>query len=231
MKEDRLTYRSYLQLDGILSAQQPTSPVSDRSTWRAERFFIVCHQTSELWVSQVLLDLEDAGHLAAEGNWIGVRAAVTRAASVIGMLSYNLVQLNHLTVEDFLRFRGALEGASGAESEQLRMLLRGRRLPAVRRLHSALTPTLTALGADAPHPPGTCGHVECAVAGVLDDCLCGIATWRMVHVAIARHFIGDRRGTGGTSGVDHLLHKIAADHRSPTGGPYHRSRRAEVTAE
>jgi len=150
---------------------------------------------------------------------------------MIVMLSRNLIQLTHLPVEDFLRFRDALEGASGAESEQLRMLLRGRRLPAVRRLQAHLAQALPAVGGDAPHPPDTCEHAECAVAYALDDCLDGIATWRVLHAEIARHFIGDRRGTGGTSGVDYLLQKIAADDGALSDNLYTWSRRAEVTAD
>jgi tryptophan 2,3-dioxygenase len=231
MTEAPLSYRSYLRLDQILDAQRPCSSTSDRTTWGAERFFIVCHQTSELWVSQVLLDLEDAGRLAAEGNWPDTARSLARAASMIVMLGRNLMQFTHLPVEDFHRFRNELEGASGAESEQFDTLLSGRRMPAVLRIQTHLARALPGVGADAPHPADTCEHAECAAAHGLDDCLDGITAWRVLHASIARHFIGGSRGTGGTTGVDYLLKNIAADGGVLGEKLYRWSQRAGVTVD
>jgi tryptophan 2,3-dioxygenase len=231
MKETPLNYRSYLRLDQILDAQRPCSLASDRTAWGAERFFIICHQTSELWLSQILLDLEDAGRLAAEGDWPGTATSVARAGSMIVMLGRNLIQLTQLPVEDFQRFREELDGASGAESEQFGMLLSGRQMPAVRGLQAHLARALPGVGDDAPHPRGICEHAECAVVYGLDDCLDGITAWRLMHAVIARHFIGGRRGTGGTSGVDYLLRNIAADGGALGDKLFRGSRRATGTVD
>ena len=47
-----MTYADYLKLDQLLSAQQPLSDLHD------EMLFIVIHQTKELWMKQMLHELE-----------------------------------------------------------------------------------------------------------------------------------------------------------------------------
>jgi len=49
-----MTYGDYLQLDAILSAQKPLSP--DPNEW----LFIIQHQTSELWMKLMLIELRGA---------------------------------------------------------------------------------------------------------------------------------------------------------------------------
>ena len=44
--KDRLSYGGYLQLDTLLSAQQPVSAAGNHD----ELLFIIQHQTSELWM-------------------------------------------------------------------------------------------------------------------------------------------------------------------------------------
>jgi tryptophan 2,3-dioxygenase len=56
-----MSYGDYLQLDAILSAQQPLSPDHN------EMLFIVQHQTSELWMKLMLHELRAAiGHIARD---------------------------------------------------------------------------------------------------------------------------------------------------------------------
>ncbi|RJL27206.1 tryptophan 2,3-dioxygenase family protein [Bailinhaonella thermotolerans] len=205
------SYRSYLALERILAAQRPVTPREDPGIWAAERFFIVCHQASELWASQILVDLEEAGRLAGFGDWEAASAVVLRAAATAGLLSRTLAHLGRLPAESFLAFRGALEGASGAESEQFRGLLRGRRHGPVRRLRAGLRAALPAAGEGAPHRPPDCGHAVCACDAALEAYLGAITAWRGLHAKVAYRFIGDRPGTGGTEGVGHLLRRIVAD--------------------
>jgi tryptophan 2,3-dioxygenase len=54
-----MSYGDYLQLDSILSAQQPLSPNHN------EMLFIVQHQTSELWMKLLLHELSAAMHHVA----------------------------------------------------------------------------------------------------------------------------------------------------------------------
>jgi tryptophan 2,3-dioxygenase len=53
-------YRDYLHLDTLLCLQQPRVPPGDTRSWAAEHLFIVVHQTCELWLAQILLDLDHA---------------------------------------------------------------------------------------------------------------------------------------------------------------------------
>ena len=49
-----IRYGDYLQLDAVLSAQQPRS--NDPNEW----LFIIQHQTSELWMKLALIELRGA---------------------------------------------------------------------------------------------------------------------------------------------------------------------------
>lgn len=193
------SYGSYLKLGELLAAPEPTTPREHTEVWLSERFFIVCHQTSELWVSQVLADLGHAGELAERGEFAAASEVVLRARSIVELLCRHLVQLTHLDKEHFLTFRPALDGASGAESEQFNELLRGRENDRVRRLEAA-----AALAADDQAAPAT----E-AVQAFLD----AVSAWRWLHVRVARQFNGRNRGTGGTTGVDYLLDRISKERR------------------
>jgi tryptophan 2,3-dioxygenase len=201
------SYASYIELDGLLSLQHPATARSERRIWSAERFFIICHQTSELWASQILLDLADATASAESGDWAALRVSLARAGSLTSLLEHNLTEFLYLPVRDFLRFRDALEGTSGAESVQFTDLLAGPRHPAVRATADAISAALPTAGPGAPHAQGTCTHELCAAAVALDSLLAGIRTWRRLHAQVAAHFIGDLPGTGGTSGVRYLLRR------------------------
>jgi tryptophan 2,3-dioxygenase len=185
------SYSAYLQLPILLGATRPISSPDEPAGWAAERFFMICHQTSELWVSQVLVDLGEAARLAEQGDWTGTQAALRRATSVLELLTSGLRRLCHLPVERFLRFRPALDGVSASESEQFAALLSGRRHHDIHRIEARL--------AGAP-----------AVARALEDYLEALTVWRGLHAEVARHFIGTRRGTGGSSGVEHLLGRLTA---------------------
>ena len=52
-----LSYGSYLKLDNLLSAQVPLTDAHD------EMLFIIQHQTSELWMSLAIKELEHASAL------------------------------------------------------------------------------------------------------------------------------------------------------------------------
>ncbi len=203
-----LSYASYLLLDRLLSLQQPLTPRANPGIRTAERFFIVSHQVSELLASQVFADLAEAARSAQRGEWAGARVCLTRAAASVLLLQRTLVDFLHLPVEDFLAFRGALDGASGAQSRQFADLLRGARHPLVRAVTAELCDALPRVAPSGPHRPGECAHEECAAAGALDALVAGVSTWRRLHAEIAQHFIGALPGTGGTTGVEYLLRRI-----------------------
>ncbi|EED6225568.1 tryptophan 2,3-dioxygenase, partial [Salmonella enterica subsp. enterica serovar Haifa] len=57
----RMTYGSYLALDQLLTAQHPVSDPEHHD----EMLFIIQHQTTELWLKQLLHELSSARSLLA----------------------------------------------------------------------------------------------------------------------------------------------------------------------
>jgi tryptophan 2,3-dioxygenase len=205
MSADGISYTSYLQIPSILSVQRPLTPRADEDTWAAERFFIVCHQTSELWLSQVFVDMQQAASRAELGDWQGVRVPLERAISMVQLLTAHLAQLTYLPRDCFMRFRIALNGASGADSKQFQELLFGPYHPQLSRIKTSLAQANPA----APHSPGACDHARCAAAAMLKALIAGIVAWREMHAKVTGYLIGDLPGTGGTEGVAYLLKRIA----------------------
>ena len=58
MNEPDLYYSSYLQLEKILSGQQPVSFKEGNYAAHDEMLFIIIHQSYELWFKQVLFELD-----------------------------------------------------------------------------------------------------------------------------------------------------------------------------
>jgi tryptophan 2,3-dioxygenase len=67
-----ITYADYLKLDQLLSAQQPLSSLHD------EMLFIVIHQTKELWMKQMLHEIELAIGLLSENSFAPAYKALAR---------------------------------------------------------------------------------------------------------------------------------------------------------
>ena len=63
---EKATYGTYLGLPELLSLGQPVTPEHNSRMRAAEQFFIVAHQASELWLGQVLLDVNQAILLLTE---------------------------------------------------------------------------------------------------------------------------------------------------------------------
>lgn len=212
------SYSAYLRLDSLLSLQHPLTPAADARTRTAENFFIVCHQASELCASQIFLDLECAAEAARAGDWGTARVCVTRAVALVSLARSHLTTLLYLPVPDFHRFRDGLMGVSGAESEQFTALLVVSRHPAIRSIERSLAAVLPSVAPQGAHPEGACRHDACVTARALDSLIAEAATWRRRHARIARHFIGNMPGTGGTSGVSYLLREDRAGAADGTAG-------------
>lgn len=201
---ERLSYSAYLHLHELLATTDPTTSPEDRATWTAERYFIVCHQTSELWLSQILADLRESARLSQEGAWSQVSRGLWRVCSVTELLVLQLGRLVYLGRGDFHRFRPALAGASGAESDQCLEVLHIEQQHDVRVIRASLAAALAAHGLDAPHRAGSCRDGYCQAAHAADNLAAVIRRWRRLHMLIARHFIGSMPGTGGSPGVAYL---------------------------
>ena len=67
-----MTYADYLKLDQLLTAQQPLSDLHD------EMLFIVIHQTKELWMKQMLHELQLAIALVQDDRLAEAYKAMAR---------------------------------------------------------------------------------------------------------------------------------------------------------
>ena len=104
---DRMSYGEYLQLDSLLSAQQPLSSPPHHD----EMLFIVQHQTSELWLKLVLHELRAArSHLDA-GDLQQARKSVARVKHVLRTMTDQWSVLATLTPHEYVQFRGVLAQA------------------------------------------------------------------------------------------------------------------------
>jgi tryptophan 2,3-dioxygenase len=109
-----MTYADYLRLDQLLSAQQPLSDLHD------EMLFIVIHQTKELWMKQMLHELELAIRLVEENGYAPAYKALARVSRIQAVMTLSWDVLATMTPSDYTRFRDVLGPSSGFQSDQFR---------------------------------------------------------------------------------------------------------------
>src|SRR4051794_19980309 len=109
-----MTYADYLKLDQLLTAQQPRSDLHD------EMLFIVIHQTKELWMKQMLHELDLAIQLLGEERFAEAYKAMARISRIQAVMTLSWDVLSTLTPVDYLKFRNVLGTSSGFQSEQFR---------------------------------------------------------------------------------------------------------------
>ncbi|HVM22374.1 MAG TPA: tryptophan 2,3-dioxygenase family protein [Sphingomicrobium sp.] len=111
-----MTYADYLQLDQLLGAQKPLSDLHD------EMLFIVIHQTKELWMKQMLHELELAISLVRQDSFAPAYKALSRVSRIQSVMTLSWDVLATLTPVDYLKFRDVLGTSSGFQSAQFREL-------------------------------------------------------------------------------------------------------------
>jgi tryptophan 2,3-dioxygenase len=111
-----MTYADYLKLDQLLTAQQPLSDVHD------EMLFVVIHQTKELWMKQMLHELEFAIRLVESDSFAPAYKALSRVSRIQSVMTLSWDVLATLTPVDYLAFRDVLGTSSGFQSAQFREL-------------------------------------------------------------------------------------------------------------
>ncbi len=214
-----VTYSGYLRLGELLATVRPLTPAENQRVHTAEHFFIVTHQATELWLKQVLLDLDCAlGAASAPGRDLEqATSGVRRAAGVLRLLTEHVGVLRQLSPRDFADFRSGFGRASGADSEQFARLRRvlgaeggehpdGPRSPLSTELATAAAERATSLEEvyrTAPH-----SGVLYRLAEAMVELSQAYWTWQVTHVEVVGGAIGRARGTGGTSGVDHLIGRV-----------------------
>ena len=109
-----MTYADYLALDQLLSAQKPLSDLHD------EMLFIVIHQTKELWLKQMLHELELAIDLVGQDSFAPAYKAMARVGRIQAVMTLSWDVLSTLTPVDYKAFRDVLGTSSGFQSAQFR---------------------------------------------------------------------------------------------------------------
>lgn len=113
---ERLSYSSYLQLDKLLSAQQPlSSPVH-----HDEMLFIIQHQVAELWMKLVIHELQSAIEHLQQDELGSTQKILARVKQVQRQMFEQWGVLETLTPNEYLQFRHVLGPASGFQSLQYR---------------------------------------------------------------------------------------------------------------
>jgi tryptophan 2,3-dioxygenase len=212
---DVVTYGGYLGLSAILDAQHPLSPPSlGAQVQAAEHFFIVVHQAFELWFKQELLDLRCAADaLAPEIDDPELALDhLQRVAAIQRLLTQQMVLFDHLSPRSFLAFRPYLGSASGSESRQFREVERalGLRGSGGSPIYAAFVAMLTRTGLTLEtlyQNPSQAGALY-RLAELLVDISEGFWLLTAAHVRIAERTIGQKPGTGGTSGVAYLAQAL-----------------------
>ncbi len=111
-----MTYADYLMLDELLGAQRPLSDLHD------EMLFIVIHQTKELWLKQMLHELDLAIALVDEDRFAPAYKAMARISRIQAVMTMSWDVLSTLTPVDYSAFRHVLGTSSGFQSAQFREL-------------------------------------------------------------------------------------------------------------
>ena len=109
-----MTYGDYLALDSILTAQHPLSEQHD------EMLFIVIHQTKELWLKQILLELAISCALVRADSLIEVHKSLSRVSRIQAVMTLSWDVLATMTPSDYTSFRDVLGSSSGFQSAQFR---------------------------------------------------------------------------------------------------------------
>jgi tryptophan 2,3-dioxygenase len=218
----RLTYGSYLHVPDLLRLQAGLSEAHD------ELLFIVVHQAYELWFKVIIHELEATIERIHRDDLVSARHYLRRIKVIEDLLVEQVETLETMTPADFLAFRSELAPASGFQSVQFREIefLSGLKEPGYLKLdHSpedtlalkrrfnepsiwdAFTSLLRRRGisnlADIYRERDQHRDVfELAEALLEHDE--GFRVWRMRHVLMVERQIGDKPGTGGSTGVAYL---------------------------
>ena len=108
-------YSTYLRIDDLLALQQPLTPGA-----HDEMLFIVVHQVYELWFKLILHELDAVAAALDGGHVHRAVAPLRRAVGVEHLLIEQLLVLETMSPDGFMRFRDPLAPASGFQSTQFR---------------------------------------------------------------------------------------------------------------
>jgi tryptophan 2,3-dioxygenase len=110
------SYSQYLNLDKVLSAQNPQSNEHD------EMLFVIVHHVMELWMKQVLHELTAARGFIDANNLEPSLKMFSRIDRVLKQMTGVWDVLATMTPVDYLKFRDGLGKSSGFQSVQFRVI-------------------------------------------------------------------------------------------------------------
>jgi len=113
-----VTYGTYLQVDELLSLQQPRSAGPEHD----EMLFIVIHQVYELRFKELLHELDHVRRLLTGDETHRAQHTLKRILTILKVLVAQLDILETMTPLEFLTFRERLQAASGFQSDQFRQV-------------------------------------------------------------------------------------------------------------
>ena len=113
-----LTYANYLDLEKLLTLQNPRSTPAEHD----EMLFIIIHQTYELWFKQLLHEFEKIKRDFSGGDLFGAIHSFKRTRTIMKTLVGQIDILETMTPSSFSSFRDRLDTASGFQSIQFREL-------------------------------------------------------------------------------------------------------------
>jgi hypothetical protein len=97
----KVSYTGYIGLAALRDAVRPLTPEHDVFTHGAEHLFIVTHQVAELWLKQVLLDLDLTEWALAERELTRADEHLVRASQVFNQVISATSMLTRLPPSDF----------------------------------------------------------------------------------------------------------------------------------
>jgi tryptophan 2,3-dioxygenase len=232
-----MTYADYLQLDTLLSAQQPLSELHD------EMLFVIIHQTKELWLKQMLHEVGFACRLVHEDKFAEAYKALSRVSRIWTIMTLSWDVLATLTPVDYSAFRDVLGTSSGFQSAQFRELeyrlgikdpkflnfyeggsaghARLEKALAEPSLWEEANAALVRAGFDIEgesalkdswleiyrRPDAFFGLYQ--LAEKLVDLDDALAAWRHKHMLTVERIIGRKKGTGGSEGAAYLASTLS----------------------
>src|SRR3989344_2427802 len=113
-----LNYNSYLKIPELLSLQKQLSEPPHHD----EMFFIIIHQTAELWFKEILHETDALINAFREGSVSRAIKVLRRTTAIMDLIVKQFNLLSTLTPVEFAGFRDKLRPASGFQSLQFRTM-------------------------------------------------------------------------------------------------------------
>ncbi|WP_121615305.1 tryptophan 2,3-dioxygenase [Virgibacillus halodenitrificans] len=114
--KEKMTYSDYLGLDTLLASHHPLSDHHD------EMLFISVHHVSEIWMKQILHEMNSAIHNIQADNLREAFKKLARVSQIQMQLKNVWDVLATLTPSEYIEFRDKLGNASGFQSYQNRLI-------------------------------------------------------------------------------------------------------------